>query len=103
VRERLFFQISDDLLDDGVVAVFGLDELKLLSAVGEDREVSPVRPQLGPRTDQAGAPDDQPPPTVDGFGDLRLALVGVVDAMPGVLVDLLDGAADGVGNRYERR
>src|SRR4051812_35098489 len=56
--------------------------------------MSPVRPQLGPPPDQAGAPDDQPPPAVDGFGDLRLAVVGVVDALSGVLVDLLDGGAD---------
>src|SRR3954470_5703832 len=71
--------------------------------LSQDREVAPVGPQLGLRTDQARAPDDQPPPAVDGFGDLRLALVGVVDAMPGVLVDLLDGGADGLGHAHGDR
>jgi len=44
------------------------------------------------RAEQAGAPDDQPPAGVDGLGDLRLTLLGVVDALPRVLVDRLDWA-----------
>ena len=91
VRQRLVFEVGDDLLDDGVVAMLGLDERDVLGAVGDEREVPPVGPQLGLRADQPGAPDDQPPAAVDGLGDLRLALLGVVDRLPGVLVDRLDG------------
>src|SRR3954468_12231652 len=63
----------------------------------------PVGPQLGLRTDQARAPDDQPSLVVGCLGDLRLAVVGVVDALPGVLVDLLDGGADGLGHPHRDR
>ena len=44
-----------------------------LGAVGEQREVPPVGPQLGLGAEQAGAPDDQPAAAVGGLGDLRLA------------------------------
>jgi hypothetical protein len=54
VRERLVFEIADDLLDDGVVAVLGLDARDVLVAVGEKAEVPPVGPQLGLRR-RAGA------------------------------------------------
>jgi hypothetical protein len=47
VRERLVFEVSDDLLDDRVVAMPGLDDRDVLGAVGDKREVPPVRPQLG--------------------------------------------------------
>ena len=30
VRQRLVFEVGDDLLDDGVVAVLGLDDLRLV-------------------------------------------------------------------------
>ena len=36
MRERLVFEVGDHLLDDGVVAVLGLDERDLLAAVGEE-------------------------------------------------------------------
>ena len=89
MRERLVFEVGDDLFDDGVVAVLGLDEREILGAVGEEAEVPPVGPQLGLGAEQAGAPDDQPPAAVGGLGDLRLAVLGVVaDRLPGVLVDL---------------
>jgi hypothetical protein len=42
VRQRLVLEIADDLLDDGVIAVLGLDERDVLVAVGDQREVSPV-------------------------------------------------------------
>ena len=80
VRQRLVFEVGDDLLDDGVVAVLGLDDRDVVGAVGDEREVPPVGPQLGLGAEQAGAADDQPAPAVDGLGDLRLAAVGVVDA-----------------------
>ena len=78
VRQRLVFEVGDHLFDDGVVAVLGFDERDLFVAVGEEREVPPVGPQLGLGAEQAGAADDQPPAAVAGLGDLRLALVGVV-------------------------
>src|SRR5829696_7793598 len=61
VCQRLVFEIGDDLLDDGMVAVFGFDEGEIVGAVGQDREVAPVGEQLGLRAEQASAPDDQPP------------------------------------------
>jgi hypothetical protein len=70
--------------DDGVLAVLGLDERDVLVAVGEKAEVPPVGPQLGLRAEQAGAAHDQPPAAIGGLGDLRLAGVGVVNALPGV-------------------
>ena len=78
MRQRLVFEVGDDLLDDGVVAVLGLDERDVVGAVGDEREVPPVGPQLGLGAEQAGAADDQPPPAVGGLGDLRLAVLGVV-------------------------
>ena len=75
MRQRLVFEVGDDLLDDGVIAVLGLDERDLVGAVGEEREVPPVGPQLGLRAEQPGASDDQPAAAVDGLGDLRLAAV----------------------------
>jgi len=76
VRQCLVFEVGDDLLDDGVLAVLGLDQCDVLVTVGEKTEVPPVGPQLGLRADEAGAADDQPPGAVDGLGDLRLTLVG---------------------------
>jgi hypothetical protein len=40
----LVFEVGDDLLDDGVLAVLGLDQGELVGAVGDEREVAPVRP-----------------------------------------------------------
>ena len=71
--KRLVFEVGDDLFDDGVVAVLGLDDRDRGGAVGEKREVPPVGEQFGLGAEQAGAPDDQPPIAVDGLGDLRLA------------------------------
>ena len=42
MRQRLVFEVGDDLLDDGVVAVLGLDDRDLVGAVGDEREVPPV-------------------------------------------------------------
>ena len=47
VRERLVFEVADGELDDGVLAVLGLDERESLGAVGDEREVPPVGQQLG--------------------------------------------------------
>jgi hypothetical protein len=63
VRERLVFEVGDDLLDDGVVAVLGLDDLELVGAVSDEAEVPPVAPQLRLRAEQPGASDDQPRPS----------------------------------------
>ena len=60
MRERLVLEVADRELHDGVLAVLGLDRRERLGAVGDEREVAPVRPQLGLRADQAGATDDQP-------------------------------------------
>ena len=53
--------------------------------------------------EQAGAADDQPPAAVDGLGDLRLAVVGVVDRLPGVLGDRGDRGGDGLGHPHADR
>src|SRR5215207_7844573 len=77
VRQRLVFEVGDDLLDDGVLAVLGLNERDLLGAVGDQTEVTPVGPELGLRAEQAGPADDQPAAAIGGLGDLRLACFGV--------------------------
>jgi hypothetical protein len=82
VLKRLVFEIADGELDDGVLAVLGLDDLEEVGAVGDEREVAPVGPQLGLGADQAGAADDQPSAAGAGFGDLRLAVFGVVIERP---------------------
>ena len=46
VHQRLVFEIGDDLLNDGVITMLGLDDRDVLGAVGEKREVPPVGPQL---------------------------------------------------------
>ena len=75
MRERLVFEVADRELDDGVLAVLGLDQLERLGAVGDEREVAPVRPQLGLGADQAGAAHDQALAALAvDLGDLRLAL-----------------------------
>lgn len=50
--------------------------------------------------DQPGAPDDQPAAAVNGLGDLRLTIVGVVHALPGVLVDRGDRSVDGLDHPH---
>jgi hypothetical protein len=42
VRECLVFEVADDQLDDGVLAVLGLDDLQRLGPVGGEREVLPA-------------------------------------------------------------
>jgi len=44
VRERLVFEIGDDLLNDGVITMLGLDDRDVFGAVGDEREVPPVGP-----------------------------------------------------------
>ena len=95
VRERLVFEVADRELDDGVLAVLGLDHLERLAAVGEEREVAPVGPELGLRTEQAGAADDQALAVGGGLGDLCLPVLGVVlERLPGRLGDLGDPLRD---------
>ena len=94
VREGLVFELGDDLLDDGVLPVLALDQRELIGAVGEQAEVPPVRPQRRLRSREPGAADDQAAARVGGLGDLRLPSVGVLDRLPGVLVDPGDGGLD---------
>ena len=49
--QRLVLEVRDDLLDDGVIAMLSLDHLDLFGAVGDEREVTPVGPQLRLRAD----------------------------------------------------
>jgi hypothetical protein len=58
VRQRLILELDDYLFDDGMVTMFGLDQGDVFGAVGEKREVTPVGPQLGLRSDQPGAADN---------------------------------------------
>src|SRR5580658_6778471 len=83
VRQRLILEVGDHLLDDGVLAVLALDQGDLLFAVGDEREVPPVGPELRLGAEEPGAADDQSTAAVAGLGDLRLALLGVDDRLPG--------------------
>src|ERR1700733_5722758 len=91
MRERLVFEVADRELDDGVLAVLSLHDLQRLGAVGDEREIPPVRPQLCLWADEPGAAHDQPPAVSGYFGDLRFTVIGVVlQGLPRLLGDLLD-------------
>ena len=85
VRERLVFEVADRELDDGVLAVLGLDERERLGAVGDEREVPPVGQQLGLRLRAcgcAGRSAAAAPSVVSAI--CGLAVVGVVgERLPG--------------------
>jgi hypothetical protein len=38
VRQGLVFEVGDDLLDDGVIAMLGLDQGDVVGAVGDEAE-----------------------------------------------------------------
>src|ERR1700733_13635471 len=91
MRERLVFEVADRELDDGVLAVLSLHDLQRLGAVGDERKIPPVRPQLCLWADEPGAAHDQPPAVSGYFGDLRFTVIGVVlQGLPRLLGDLLD-------------
>jgi hypothetical protein len=46
VHKRLVFEVGDDLLDNGVIAMLSLDHGDVLGPVGDEAEVTPVGPQL---------------------------------------------------------
>ena len=75
VLERLILQVADAELDDGVLAVLGLDQRDLLVAVGRERVVLPDGEQLGLDTKDADAANDQPAGPENRLGDLRLPVV----------------------------
>ena len=60
----------------------------------------PVGPQLGLCSERAGAADDQPSAAEGGLGDLRLTFFGVIDALPGVVVDRLHDGANGLDHPH---
>jgi hypothetical protein len=91
VRERLVFEVADRELHDGVLAVLSLHDLQRLGAVGDEREIPPVRPQLCLRADESGATHDQPSSVSSCLGDLRFTVLGVVlQGLPRRLRDLFD-------------
>jgi hypothetical protein len=60
--------------------VLGLDERDVLVAVGDQRELPPIGPQLGVGSAQARATDDQPAaavPTLMSLDIARSASVGL--------------------------
>jgi hypothetical protein len=99
----LVFEVCDDLLDDGVITCSASTTLMSSSRLvmkqkwrqsGHSSAWAPsrrVRRTISRR------------PPLDGFGDLRLSVFGVVDALPGVLVDRLDGGADGLDHPHADR
>jgi len=76
VFERLVFEVADAELDDGVLAVLGLDQRDLVAAVGREREVLPDREQLGLPAEDANAAHDQSAGAERGLGDLGLTGCG---------------------------
>jgi hypothetical protein len=85
-------EVADGELDHCVRAVVGVDSDGVAVKVGDEGVVTPVGPQLRLRTDQPGAPHDQPTPRQRRLGDLGDAAIGVVDVDPGGLVDAVDAA-----------
>ena len=78
MRHSLVLQVAACQLDDGVLAMLGLDGLQWVGSIGDEREVAPVRPELGLGADQPGATNDQPPSVRVVCANLRLSLLGVV-------------------------
>ncbi len=103
VEPGAFFEVADGEFDGGVVAVEPVsgDGAEVVS-VGDEGVVPPVGPQplLG-CVGEAGAAHHQTDAAalfaaagaVDGFSDLGVAAVGVVDIDPGFVGDRLDGRA----------
>jgi hypothetical protein len=90
VRECLVFEVTDREFHDCVLAVLRFDELERVGAVGQEREVAPVGPQLGLGADQAGAADDQPLAAEHRLRDLCFPALGVVlEGLPVLLIAVI--------------
>jgi hypothetical protein len=90
------FEVADGEFDDGVLAVFGLDDSERVGAVGRKCVVLPGRQELALAIESADAANDQAPPAQRRLGDLRDGGGRVVgQRAPGALVDLLDHGGDG--------
>ena len=73
-------EVAYGQFDAGVSTVEGVDLDGGAVQVGEEPEVPPVRPQPGlSAVGEPGAPHDQSPAPILGFGDLGLAVGGVFD------------------------
>jgi hypothetical protein len=95
------YLVADAELDEGVLAVLGLDEPDVLAAVGRERVVLPDGEQLGLDAECAHAAHDQSAAAEERLGDLRLAGVGVVvDPCPVLLGDLRDDLGEGLGHPH---
>ena len=90
-------RVADDELDLGVLAVFGIDMVHRLGAVGDERVMAPVGEQLalGFLGVEVHATDDQPVIAERRLGQLADTAVGVVGhGLPVLLGDLGDPAGD---------
>ena len=94
MREGLVFEVADRELDDGVLAVLGLDECELVGAVGRERVVLPARAATRPAR-RASEHGGRSAATAElGLGDLRDRRWGSPQRCPVVLGDRLDRGAD---------
>jgi hypothetical protein len=88
VHQGLVFEVTDRELNHGMLAMFCLDQLERVGAVGQERGVAPVWPQLSLGSNQPGAMNDQSLSSDRRFSDLRFTAVGVVlQGLPGGLWD----------------
>src|SRR4051812_31299376 len=78
VGEGLVFEVTDDELDDGVLAVLGFDDRERFGSVGREREVLPAGQQFALGVEGAHAAHDQALVAEHGLGDLRDARRRVV-------------------------
>ena len=102
VRERLSLEVADDELDDGVLAVLGIDLVESFGAIGDERVMAPECEQLGLFVlgVQVHATHDQAIVAERRLGHFADCAVGVVDdAKPGVISDLRDLGADDLVHR----
>jgi hypothetical protein len=67
-------QVADGQLDGGVGPVEGVDLDGRPVQVGQEGEVTPLRPQRGLASDQSGAAHDETAALVDALGHLGLAV-----------------------------
>ena len=105
------FEVFDCEFDRGVLAMEPVDLDDITGQVGEEGMVTPVRPQflLGGVGESGAANDHAPrfpfgsvPGGVYAFGDLCLAVAGVVDVSPGIIVDGGDRCLDRINIGSDR-
>jgi hypothetical protein len=96
-------EVADGQLAHGMAAVVGVQPGGGTDAVGHKGVIAPGRKQLGLVAFVADPTHDQPVAPVGGLGNLRDSIRLVGDLDPGLLGDLRDRGAHGLGLAHRDR